>query len=190
VSGDDDLQWLEALRGVDVGDTPAERDGRVLRGALLGRTHDVAPTPPAAEARIERLLQRADRAGLAARRRPVASGWLSGWRGVAAFAVIAALAIGLGLQRTLPPDEEIVRGTGPERVVLTVPDPAATREELVDALTEAGATAVTFEQFGQLGIDVEWPLPAPVAVRSVLDRYGLPIAGDGVLTIRIVEPSP
>jgi hypothetical protein len=185
---DEDRDWLEALQGRAESGT-AGREAAALRRALLARPIEPIEPRLAPEARLAKLLERASRARLLRPRSAPWMVWLAGWRGAAVLAVVAVVAIGVGLERTGHDIEsETVRNVPGDAWVIESPDPAALREEMVDALTEAGVEAIGFEELGRVGVDAEVELPPSAAVQQVLERYGLPLPPDGVLQIRIVEP--
>ncbi len=72
---------------------------------------------------------------------------------------------------------------------VTADDPRALRDEIAQALRNAGVEVVTYERFGREGIDAELPRPATALVREILARYRIPEPADGVLRVEIEAAS-
>src|SRR5262245_50322782 len=115
---DDDMDWLDALAGRDASGegSPATREAAGLRAGILSRSIPQGPPVPQTDVlREAELLNRARREGLLAH--PAAAGaihseasiagrlagWIGGWRGLAAAAAVAMLAVVAALQWRQPP---------------------------------------------------------------------------------------
>ncbi|HQX47722.1 MAG TPA: MtrB/PioB family outer membrane beta-barrel protein, partial [Steroidobacteraceae bacterium] len=114
---------------------------------------------------------------------------LTGRWGALLAAGIAGLAV--ALVWTLRPAVEapIMRGAPDAIHRMVADDPAALRSQIVSALRDAGVEPASYERFGRAGLDADLPRPLTPAVRTVLERFGVPPPGDSVLRIEIA-PRP
>ncbi|HPF26862.1 MAG TPA: hypothetical protein PK159_09745 [Steroidobacteraceae bacterium] len=194
--------WLAGLAGrASIDATPASREGRLLRQALVtqlsARTDmGTADDPPAdREQRLAVLLEKARAAGLltadtsgSAVRLP--TGRRMRWRAAAA-ATIVALAVAITWLVTPAPESLPVRTADDGIVRLQADDPLALKQQLLQSLRAAGVVATGYESFGRHGVDAELPSPLTADVRALLRRYGLRAPPDGVLRVEIEQrPKP
>lgn len=199
---EDEQLWLDALAGRARGQDASReaREANELRKAMLARQAEGAAEVPAVDAAREAdLIARARREGLVR----VAQGstpareqgsqaarfaWFSGWRSGLSVAVIAALAIGLGLFLKPATEVETVRSSPDEIVRLESADPAALKRTLIEELRAVGVTADGYEMFGRQGVDADLAQPVSPEVRQVLEKYRITPPDNGLLRVEIVMP--
>ncbi len=202
---DDDLDWLDALAGRAAGgeSSIASREAAGLRAGILSRSiAQGQPIPQTDPHREKALIERARREGLlphpaVAGARGEQSfaervaGWIGGWRGLAAAAAVATLAVVAALQWRQPPpapETPTVRSAPGGVFRIDSAEPAALQKTLLEELRTAGVEATGYERLGLFGIDADLPVPLPGPVREVLDRHRIPAPADGVLMIEIAPP--
>lgn len=192
----DDEHWVDELA--------SRRDPRCAAGTKLEagalrealKVHEVRTARdhealPADLSREGELLARARAEGLLGDSAATVPRASTRWVPWLAAAVIAGLAVGLGLQMrsTLPPDAlPAIERAGPLAPFrLAAEDPAALKQQILAELRAAGVEARGYEALGAHGIDAELPRPLTDAVRRVLQTHGIPVPEDGVLLLEIVE---
>jgi hypothetical protein len=74
---------------------------------------------------------------------------------------------------------------GPVR--LQAAKPAELKARLVEELRAAGVEAIGYDRLDLSGVDAKLPDPVPEAVRTVLDRHGIPLPADGIVRVEIAE---
>jgi hypothetical protein len=179
----DDQAWFDLLAGRDTpgASTATQAEAAALRAAL----HRHAPRapagqPPAADARIARLLDRARAEGVlppvaaAGRAAGLTLAWRPprrAWAGALA-AGVAVLGLALLLHRPVDaPADNVLRGAAVQQ--LQAADPLQRRQDLLQALRAAGFDAQPFDRLGRPGIDIALPVPLPAAQARALAALGL-----------------
>jgi len=199
---EDEQRWLDALAGRARGQDASRetREANELRKAMLARqAESVADVPAIDAAREADLIARARREGLIRvaqgstpvrdqDRRAERFAWFSGWRSGLSVAVIAALAIGLGLFLKPATEVETVRSTPDGIVRLESADPVALKRALIEELRAVGVTADGYEMFGRQGVDADLTQPLSPAVRQVLEKYRIAPPANGLLRVEIAMP--
>lgn len=179
---DDDQNWLDALAGREVGDSPTRREATALRAALLAAAHSVEALPLAGvnPHRERALLDAAAREGLLPRRAVRAR-----WPWAMAAALVLALGLGVSLRWLGGPETIVLRGDDEGIVQIVAADPEALKQSLLRELRAAGVAATGYEALNVHGIDAELPLPLSDALRRVLAAHDIPEPADGALRIEI-----
>jgi hypothetical protein len=194
---DDDDAWLEALAGrIEPEQVAAEQQRPLMLEAIALREWIRRQESPALPdvvtidaKREEDLLGRARLDGLLAR---TAAGQRARFRlrglGLAAAAVLFA-AVGIELwQSTRLGPQETFRGLDHGTIHLVARDPPALKRQLTEELQAAGATVLSYERLGRVGIDVDLPQPLPAQIARILERHHIPLPSDGVLVVEIEAP--
>lgn len=199
---EDEQRWLDALAGRARGQdaSPETREANELRKAMLARQAEGAADVPAVDAAREaELIARARREGLIRAAQGSSAvrsqsdqaarfGWFSGWRSGLSVAVIAALAIGLGVFLKPATEVETVRSAPDGIVRLESADPVALKRALIEELRAVGVTADGYEVFGRQGVDADLTQPLSPAVRQVLEKYRIAPPANGLLRVEIAMP--
>jgi len=207
---DDDQQWFDLLAGRRAHGASAgtQAQAAALRTALQ-RHRPPAPAgqPAPADARIGRLLARARAEGvlpppdarpqatapLAPAARPAPPRRRPLWAGALA-AGVAALGLALLLRPAgppgadTPPAADTLRGTAVQQ--WTVADPLQRRQQLLQALRDAGFDAQPFDRLGRAGLDIALPVPLPPAQARALAGLGIKPPPGPSLQIELLPAAP
>ncbi len=188
----DDQTWFDLLAGRATSDNDpvASSEARQLRQRLLARAEqrpDYEPTQHD-RAREDQLIERARFAGVLPQRMVRRSPRRNALNLLAAAALICvAITAGYQLRNARPP--EVVRSGSPEVVRLSATNPLQLKYQIIDELRRVGIAATGYELLGRQGIDADLPQPIADDVRSVLQKYRIPLPVDGVLRVEIESES-
>ncbi len=184
----DDQTWFDLLAGRATSDNDpvARSEAQQLRQRLLARAAQRPDNEPAQHdrAREDQLIERARFAGLLPQRMVRRSPRRNALSLLAAAALVC-VAITAGYQLRNARTPEVVRSGPSEIVRLSATNPLQLKYQIIDELRRVGIAATGYELLGRQGIDADIPQPIADDVRSVLQKYRIPLPADGVLRVEI-----
>jgi len=181
----DDQDWAVRLAGRESGeaDSHTAREAQALRQAVLDLERSQAPADPAA---LDRLIFRLRQEGLLEQpARTAARPW--SWQfalaaSLTALAVGAVLVAGLWFVPSTPPADTINVSA---RVILIHQSatPHESRDDLAQAMANAGILARKVDQDGRPELDVKVPAAGRESLQPLLSLYGLAVPASAEFTI-------